>query len=39
VPQHHRKAPALGEDTDRILAQAGFSSDDIARLRAQKAVA
>ena len=28
-----RPAPALGEHTDEVLGQAGFSADDIAALR------
>lgn len=32
-------APGLGDDTDAVLAEAGFSADDIAALRARKVVA
>jgi len=34
-----RPAPAAGEHTDEILAEAGFSTDEIANLREQHAVA
>jgi alpha-methylacyl-CoA racemase len=34
-----RPGPALGEHTDEVLAEAGFSSDEIARLRDSGAVA
>jgi crotonobetainyl-CoA:carnitine CoA-transferase CaiB-like acyl-CoA transferase len=30
--------PLLGEHTDEILAEAGYSPDDIARLRAEEIV-
>lgn len=33
-----RAAPGYGADTDRVLAEAGFSADDIAALRAQKVI-
>lgn len=33
-----RAAPGYGADTDRVLAEAGFSADDIAGLRAQKVI-
>jgi len=32
-------APGLGDDTDAVLAELGFSSDDIAGLRSRKVVA
>jgi crotonobetainyl-CoA:carnitine CoA-transferase CaiB-like acyl-CoA transferase len=34
LPLRGRQAPTLGADTDEILRAAGFSKDDIARLRA-----
>jgi crotonobetainyl-CoA:carnitine CoA-transferase CaiB-like acyl-CoA transferase len=34
LPLAGRPAPALGADTDAVLAQAGFARDEIARLRA-----
>jgi crotonobetainyl-CoA:carnitine CoA-transferase CaiB-like acyl-CoA transferase len=34
LPRTGRLAPALGADTDAVLAAAGFSSEEIARLRA-----
>lgn len=33
-----RAAPGYGADTDAVLAEAGFSADDIATLRAQKVI-
>jgi crotonobetainyl-CoA:carnitine CoA-transferase CaiB-like acyl-CoA transferase len=33
-----RRAPLLGEHTDEVLAEAGYSADDLARLRASGAV-
>lgn len=38
-PSIQRHAPALGEHTDEVLAQAGFSAEDIAQLRARGVVA
>ena len=32
-PEHRRGAPALGEHTDEILREAGFTDDEITRLR------
>ncbi len=34
-----RRAPLTGEDTDEILAEFGFSTDQIAALRASGAAA
>jgi crotonobetainyl-CoA:carnitine CoA-transferase CaiB-like acyl-CoA transferase len=34
----HRRAPELGEHTDSILAWAGYSAEDIAKLRERGAV-
>ena len=34
-----RRAPAIGQDTDAVLRDAGYSADDINQLRAQGAVA
>jgi CoA:oxalate CoA-transferase len=34
-----KRAPRLGEDTDRVLAGAGFAADELARLRAGGAIA
>jgi crotonobetainyl-CoA:carnitine CoA-transferase CaiB-like acyl-CoA transferase len=34
LPLAGRPAPALGADTDAVLADAGFGRDEIARLRA-----
>jgi CoA:oxalate CoA-transferase len=38
-PQAQRPAPPLGRHTDEILSDAGYSADEIARLRATDAVA
>jgi crotonobetainyl-CoA:carnitine CoA-transferase CaiB-like acyl-CoA transferase len=35
LPLRGRPAPALGADTDAVLATAGYTGDEIARLRAQ----
>jgi crotonobetainyl-CoA:carnitine CoA-transferase CaiB-like acyl-CoA transferase len=35
LPRRGRPAPALGADTDAVLADAGFAADEIARLRTQ----
>jgi crotonobetainyl-CoA:carnitine CoA-transferase CaiB-like acyl-CoA transferase len=37
-PDPSRRAPLLGEHTDEILLQAGFSQDDIDRLRSDGAI-
>ena len=37
-PDVRRRAPGLGEHTDEVLREAGFSADEIARLRAARAV-
>ena len=34
-----KRAPRLGEDTDRVLAATGFAPDDLARLRGAGAIA
>ena len=34
VPEHRRGAPGLGEHTAEILAEAGFTPEEVARLRA-----
>ena len=34
----HRPAPCLGEHTDEVLAEIGYTPDDIAALRAQEAL-
>jgi len=34
LPLAGRPAPALGADTDAVLADAGFAREEIARLRA-----
>ena len=34
-----RRAPAIGQDTDTVLAAAGYGADEIARLRAQDVIA
>jgi crotonobetainyl-CoA:carnitine CoA-transferase CaiB-like acyl-CoA transferase len=34
----HRRAPRLGEHTDEILGEAGFSPAEVARLRADGVV-
>jgi formyl-CoA transferase len=39
VPQHHRGAPALGAQTDQILAEAGYGAAEIAALRSAGAIA
>jgi formyl-CoA transferase len=33
-----RRAPEHGEHNDEVLAQLGFSADDIAQLREQKVI-
>jgi crotonobetainyl-CoA:carnitine CoA-transferase CaiB-like acyl-CoA transferase len=38
LPLAGRPAPALGADTDAVLAEAGFSREEIARLRAEGVV-
>jgi crotonobetainyl-CoA:carnitine CoA-transferase CaiB-like acyl-CoA transferase len=38
TPEHRRGAPALGEHTDEVLAEAGLAPDEIAALRAAKVV-
>lgn len=38
TPEYRRGAPALGEHTDEILAEAGYAADEIERLRGAKAV-
>jgi crotonobetainyl-CoA:carnitine CoA-transferase CaiB-like acyl-CoA transferase len=38
LPLRGRPAPALGADTDAVLAAAGYTADEIARLRAQGVV-
>jgi crotonobetainyl-CoA:carnitine CoA-transferase CaiB-like acyl-CoA transferase len=38
-PSVRRPAPALGEHTDEILAEAGLSTDDIERLRGAGVIA
>ncbi|ANK80590.1 MAG: carnitine dehydratase [Rhizobiales bacterium NRL2] len=38
TPEYRRGAPALGEHTDEILAEAGFGAEEIERLRGAKAV-
>jgi formyl-CoA transferase len=37
-PTDVTRSPLLGEHTDEVLAQLGFSPDDVAQLRAQGAV-
>ena len=37
-PQIRHRAPMLGEDTDQILYELGFSADEIANLRKAEAV-
>ena len=37
-PVHHRPPPALGADTDEVLAQLGLSPEDRAALRLQKVI-
>jgi formyl-CoA transferase len=37
-PTEVTRSPLLGEHTDEVLAQLGFSPDDVAQLRAQGAV-
>jgi itaconate CoA-transferase len=39
APRRERRVPALGGDTDEILACLGYDSDEIAALRAAKVVA
>ncbi|WP_417520043.1 CaiB/BaiF CoA transferase family protein [Minwuia sp.] len=38
-PEYRHGAPELGAHTDEVLAEVGLSADEIARLRASKAVA
>jgi len=38
LPLRGRPAPALGADTDAVLADAGYAGDEIARLRAEGVV-
>src|SRR5262245_42340923 len=38
LPLVGRLAPALGADTDSVLADAGFARDEIARLRAERII-
>ena len=37
-PDPSRRAPLLGEHTDEVLLQAGFSQDEIDRLRSDGAI-
>ena len=37
-PTQVKRSPLLGEHTDEVLAQLGFSPDDVAQLRAEGAV-
>lgn len=37
--QHHRNAPALGQDTDSVLTGMGLSAEQIAQLRKQGVIA
>ena len=38
-PDVSRRAPQLGEHTDAVLAEAGFTNEDVVALRAAGAVA
>lgn len=38
MPPEHKNAPLMGEHTDEVLTQAGFSSEEIARWREEKII-
>ena len=37
-PARYRRVPGLGEDTDAVLAELGYGAQEIARLRAERAI-